>query len=229
MQCWQGHFDTAIASFQQALTLDPRNSALAFELGTTYMEAGRYPDAERSSQRALALDPHNRNAKLNLSQAALVATGDIPSALAAAQGDDPQLKLQRVTLLTYQRKYKMALALLDSVPDTPDNFGPGAGGGPKTLAQAELYRHMGDMASARPLYAQALPQIRAQLKNQQGINQAFVWESLAVAELGLGNTSGGLESIAKGQAIIDRSHDNVYGPNGTQTSAVLYAEAHRPD
>jgi Flp pilus assembly protein TadD len=51
-----GRFDAAIASLQQASTLDPRNSALAFELGLTYMQTSRFAEAEQAFQRALALD-----------------------------------------------------------------------------------------------------------------------------------------------------------------------------
>ncbi len=223
----QGRFDAAIASFQQAFALDPRNSALAFELGSTYVMAGSYPNGEDWYQRALALDPHNLNAKSNLSQAIMYATGDIPRALAAAQGDDPVLKQQRVTLLTYQRKYPQALTLLDSVPDTPDNFG--VTGGFKALQQAELYRLMGDIPRARPLYTQALPEIRAQLAMIQGINQTFAWESLATAELGLGSVEQGLHAVAKAQAIVAQSDDHSYGPIAMETNAALYAEAQRPD
>jgi TolB-like protein/predicted TPR repeat methyltransferase len=226
----QARFDAAIASFQQALTLDPRNSALAFELGSTYTMVGRYPEAENAFQRALALDPHNLNAKVSLSSTILFATGDIPRALAAVQGDDPLLKLTRVSLLGYQRKYREALALLDTVPDTPDNFGPGStSSGPKALLQAELYRQMGDMTRARPLYEKALPQVRAMLAQLQGVNKALQWNTLATVELGLGNTSAGIEAIAKSQATLDRSPDNMYGPAGTEVNAALYAEAHRPD
>ena len=223
----QGRFDVAIASLQQAFALDPRNSALAFELGSTYVMAGSYTNGEDWYQRALALDPRNLNAKSNLSQAIVYATGDIPRALAAAQGDDPVLKQQRVALLAYQRKYGEALALLDSVPDTADNFG--ASGGPKALAQAELYRLAGDMSHARPLYAQALPKIRAQLAMIQGINQAGVWQNLAIAELGLGQTEQGLDAVAKAQAIVAQSDDHSYGPIDMETNATLYAEAKRPN
>jgi tetratricopeptide (TPR) repeat protein len=226
----QGRFDAAIASLQHASTLDPRNSALAFELGATYMVASRYPEAERSFQRALALDPHNRNAKAQLSNTILLASGDIPRALAVASGDDPQLKLARVTLLNYQRRYREALALLDSIPDAPDNFGPGgASSGPKALWQAEQYRLMGDMAHAQPLYAQVLPHVRAQLAQLQGINQVLELNSLATAELGLGHIKQGLAAVSKSQAKINGSHDNVYGPAATEMDAALYAEAQRSD
>ena len=223
----QGHFDTAITSLQQAFALDPRNSAVAFELGSTYMMANRFPDAEDWLQRALALDPHNLNAQGKLSNAILFATGDIGRAMAAVQGDDAALKQQRIGLLTYQREYREALALLDSVPDTPDNFS--ASGGPKALQQAELYRLIGDMTRARPLYTLSLPKIRAQLAMLQGINQAGVWQNLATAELGLRHVAQGLDAIAKAESIDDRSGDRIYGSRDMETNAALYAEAQRPD
>ncbi|MGH8114036.1 MAG: tetratricopeptide repeat protein [Rhodanobacteraceae bacterium] len=224
----QGRFDNAIASLRQALTLDPRNSALAFELGLTYMNVSRYAQAENAFQHALALDPNNRNAKSNYATAIVLNTGDILRALAAAQGDDPALKLVRVSLLTDQRKFTQALALLDSIPDTPDNFA--GNGGSKAEQMADLYYwDMGDKDRARTLYQQALPKLRAQLAVQQGINLAFVWESIGDAELGLGHTAEGLDAIAKSQAISDLSDDHTYGSNIMLTNAGNYAGARRPD
>ncbi len=222
----QGRFDDAIASLQQALALDPRNSALTFDLGETYMMVNRYADAENALQHALALDPNNSNAETRYSNAILFSTGDIPDALAAAQGDDPALKRQRVTLLIYQRKYREALTLLDSIPDTPDNFRRGNG---KTQQQADLYWLMGDMAHARPLYAQALPIARAQLAVQQGITLALVWNAIADDELGFGHSAEGLEALARSQAIINKSVDQSYRPVYTESNATLYAQAHRAD
>ena len=224
----QGRFDKAIASLQQALTLDPRNSALAFELGSTYTMISRYADAENAFQRALALDPNNHNAKSYNANAILLSTGDIPRAVAAAAGDDPALKLLRVGLLTYERNYQKALSLLDSIPDTPDNFSISTGGS-KAQVQADLYWLMGDQARARPLYEQALPQLRAQLAMQQGINQVFVWQGIADADLRLGHTEEGLDAIAKAQAIVNRIPDQTNGPYDMQINAELYAEAGRPD
>jgi tetratricopeptide (TPR) repeat protein len=225
----QGHYDAAIATLKQAFGLDSRNSLLASEIGITYMTAGRYPDAERWFQRALALDPHNLNAKLKLSATILFASGDIPEAWAAAQGDAPVLVFQRIGLLTLQRKYREALALLDRVPDTPDNF-TAESGDSKVLEQAELYRLQGDASQARPLYAQALPRIRAQLtRRQAATTPGAVWQNLAFAELGLGHTRQGLAAAAKAQALNDHSLGRMYIAANQETSATLYAEAHRPD
>jgi TolB-like protein len=222
----QGRLDAAIASLQQALALDPRNSQFAFELGSTYAMANRFADAETWYQQALSLDPDNFNAKFNYSLTIVLQSGDIPHALIVAQGDEPLLKLQRVLLLTWQRKYNEALTLLASIPDTPDNFI--TYGGSKALQMANLYRLAGDKAHAQPLFMQAVSGSRTQLDQQQGINLAFVWQYLASAELGLGQTASGLEAVAKSQAILAKNHDQTYGPRIMELNAALYAQAKRP-
>ncbi|MGH8397395.1 MAG: tetratricopeptide repeat protein [Gammaproteobacteria bacterium] len=225
----QGRFEAAIVALQQALAHDPRNSALAFELAATTMMVSRYAEAEVEFQHALALDPTNARARLQYSNTILFASGDIARALAAAQGDAPQLQVQRVNLLTYQRKYQEALALLATIPDTPDNFSASAGS--KALQQADLYRLVGDAARAKPLFEQALPLARAQVKAQTGsdIVESQVWVNVADAELGLGHTSAGLAAIAKSQALMSKSGDHLYGPGVMTSNANLYAEAGRPD
>ena len=223
-----GHFDAAIASLQQASTLDPRNSALAFELGLTYMANSRYAEAEQAFQRALALDPENRNAKAAYSGAIVYSSGDLTRAMATAQGDDPALKIQRVFLLTYKRNYKDALALLDGIPDTPDNFSIG-GGGFKPQQQANLYWLMGDKTRARPLYAQSLSLLREPLRMAQGSNLAFVLMAAANAQIGFGQNAEGLDTVDKSLKTVADSKDQIYGPIVMVTSAETYAQAGRPD
>jgi len=224
----QGRFDDSIASLQKAFALDPRNSQLAYEVGATCMFASRYPEAQDWFQRALAIDPDNRNAKSYYAYAIANSTGDIPRALDAMQGDDPFLKLQRVNLLTYQRKFDEALALLESVPDTPDNFPP-ALNGPKAEQQARLYQLMGDEAHARPLFARSLPVLRAQLGMLQGIGLANQWSQIGYAEIGSGQVAAGLDAAAKSLEILADNPDQVYGPAVMLTAAQIYAQARRPD
>ncbi|HEX5960136.1 MAG TPA: tetratricopeptide repeat protein [Rhodanobacteraceae bacterium] len=225
----QGRLDAASASLQRAFALDPRNSQLAYEVGLTEKLAGRYPDAERWLHEALALDPENRLAAIQVSNTIVAASGDFLRALAAAQGDDPSLQQQRVHLLTLQRRYRDALALLASIPDSTDNFKPGSAYSLKALWLAELYRLLGDDVRARPLFAQVLPQVRAQLAQREGISRMFVWQDVATAELGLGHTAQGLAAIAAAQAIAEQSGDRLYGPEAAAFHAMLYAEARRPD
>jgi tetratricopeptide (TPR) repeat protein len=228
----QGRLDAAAASLAQALALDPRNSLLAYELGATYMEASHFPEAEQALRRALALDPHNQSAQGFYPYAILYARGDIPRALAAAQGDSVAMKSNRARLLIFQRRYAEALAQLDGIPDAPDNFPP-VNSSSKVQGQADLYLLMGDIAKARALYAKDLPKARAaidpnQAKPYQGAEE---WERFADDALGLGHTAEALAAVAKAQALADQDKAMTFDvtPAATQLNASLYAQARRAD
>ena len=223
-----GRVDAAIAMLQQAFAHDPRSSTTASALGLEYLGASRYSEAEAAYQHALALDPNNFNARFRYSQSILLANGDVTAALAAVPpSDDPRLQSWRIQLLTYQRKYQDALALLADIPDTPANFGSGG----KALAQADLHRQAGDVAHAKPLFEQALPLLRAQLTAQAGndMTDANVWMNIADAELGLGHTAAGLAAIVRAHALVTRTNDHINSASAMPAFASLYAEAGRPD
>jgi TolB-like protein/cytochrome c-type biogenesis protein CcmH/NrfG len=226
----QGRFDAALDSLARAQVRDPRNSALALTQGETLMMLFRYPEAGAALRRALVLDPTNVQARFRLSCTILLSRGDIPAALAAAQGDEPKLRVWRMILLTYQRNYREALALLDSVPDTPDNFDQ-SNYGRKALMKADLYRSLGDAAQARALYAQAMPQERAMLDavGGVGIRAAEAWAFVARAELGLGHTDKALEALARSRAFVEEARDYSDGPSRMAMIAVTYAKANRAD
>jgi tetratricopeptide (TPR) repeat protein len=143
------------------------------------------------------------------------------------------MQLTRVDLLPYQRKYRQALALLNTVPDTPDNFSL-VSGSSKALSQANLYRWMGQPVKARPLYQKALATLRRQLaQSEKKSNQylASVWHSIADAELGLGHTGQGLAAIEASRAAAAKT--KMIGPYLRaylmEWNASLYAKAKRPD
>ena len=221
-----GRVDAAIAMLQQAFAHDPRSSTTASALGLEYLGASRYSEAKAAYQHALALDPNNFNARARYSQSILLANGDVTAALAAVPKGDP-LWQWRIQLLTYQRKYQDALALLAGIPDTPANFGSGG----KALAQANLHRLAGDAAHAKPLFEQALPLLRAQLTAQAGndMTDAIVWINIADVELGLGHTAAGLAAIVRAQAVVTRTNDHINSASAMPAFASLYAEAGRPD
>ena len=99
----------------------------------------------------------------------------------------------------------------------------------KPQITAELYRLLGEPERARPLYAQVLPELRAQLRIQQGMNLAEVWSCVAEAELGIGRTAEGLDAIGKSRAIAAGGRNRADVPRLLAFNASLYAQARRPE
>ena len=223
----QGHFGAAIAFFRKALMLDPRNAFRAWELGQTYTAVNRYADAERLFRRALALDPDNLMAKWSNADAILYESGNVSRALRAARGDAPALELRRADYLRYERRYREALALLEGVPNTPDNFRPSER--PKALRRADLYRRMGDTDHADPLFEQALAESREQLKRQHGIRLSAVWQNIAAADIGLGRIPEALDAIGRARSAFAKTDDRYTLAGYLELDAALYAKAGRPD
>ena len=225
----QGHLAAAIDALTQALVVDPRNIILLDGLGQTRTAVGQYAQAAQLFQRVFDLDPESVQTKLPNSRNILMSSGDVARALDAAQGDQPPLVVWRAQLLTYQRKYRQALALIAGVPETPTGFNYGIG--PKALIEANLRRLAGDAPQARVLFAQALSQSRARLSALAGptLKQGFVWNHIASAELGLGRTRDAFAAIAHSQSVANRSGDRYSFPLIAVSNAQLYAEAGRTD
>jgi tetratricopeptide (TPR) repeat protein len=221
----QLRFDDAIASLREAFALDPRRPGLAYRLGTTNMMLGRYPEARDWLRRALAINPDNSAAKASNALTVLFTTGDLPRALEAAQGDVPILKLQRVTLLGYQRRYREALALLDSIPDTPDNFFVAS----RPLLRARLHGWLGQTDKLQPLYEQALTTATGAIDQLRGLGIAEGWRQVGEADLGLGRQGKALDAIAKSLAAIEQSPDRLTRPIMLESDAAAYAAARRAD
>ena len=194
------------------------------------MMAGRYAEAEAALKHALALDPGNVNAKVQYSNAILFDSGNIARAEQAAEGDAPDLQRQRLTLLAYQRRYDEAIALVQGMPDTPDNFS--AGSPSKALILGNLRHLLGDEAAAEPLLRQGLVEAQSSLAGQADRNPVTlsrIRQTIANAQLGLGQLEAAMDSIAESEKLLAESGDHVSAAYIHQVNANLYAEAGRAD
>ena len=224
----EGDYDAAVATLKRALTLDPRNTRLYSSLGITYMMHGDYAAAEAPFRKSLALDPDNLNARSFYSYAILFASGDVEAALKPLQGESAFMTLQRVALLTYMRRYSEALAEVEAVPDTPENFSPGLSS-PKSLQLADIHFQTGDQATARRLYQQALQELHGQLQGQQDTLLAFTWGNIARVEAHLDHPEAALAAVAKSKEIIAKSNDPVNAVYPALLNAMACAEMGRAD
>ncbi len=80
----QGSADWSVASFQQAILLDPTNPSLHLELGSVYVKTNKYANAITEFERAAALKPNYANAYYNLSNAYHL-NNDITQSISAMQ------------------------------------------------------------------------------------------------------------------------------------------------
>ena len=222
----QFKLDEGIAALQQALALDPNNRPLSVDLGDTFVTAGRFREAEQAYRKVLEQDPDNTYVQVRCSRAIFGVDHDAARALAVLHGDDPSLRQERVGYLAYQHNYREALAQLDAVPDTPENFSPGQ----KALQEAGLQQRAGDDARARELYAKALSQIRTKLDHEvDDIQLAGTWNAIADAELGLGRTDEALQALGKSLNLSERSNNRTNSQEVGIATADLYARAGRAD
>jgi TolB-like protein/Tfp pilus assembly protein PilF len=224
----QDRYDEAIHWLGEAAARDPRNADLMGQLAYTNAIARHYAVADPQYRRALALDPGNVNLKVRYA-IALAAMGDVERAMGLVQGDDPQLKSQQANLLWLQRDYHRALAVLQSIPDTPDNFSYLRG--TKATQLADLYLQIGDKERARSLYQQALPQARAELdvEGYTTIQMSRVWGNIGSIEVGLGHEAEALQAIGRSLELVEKSGDHLLGTAQMGVCAALYAEAGRAD
>jgi len=228
----QGRIADAIGKLEEALDHDPRNTRFLTNLAASYTMVRRYGDAEAALRRAVAIDPDNLQARGLLSDAILSRTGDAALAATVLQGDHPHMQLQRVTLLWYQRRYPEALALLESVPDTPDFF-ESYGGYSKAVQLASLYGFMGDAAESRRHYVLAETGARRALAEAEasGPPRALFNARLSLAdiELGLGRREEALRLADETQALLNEYDDRYLSLLLTAGNVALYASAGRAD
>lgn len=220
-----GDIDAARASFVRALQVDPRNTILISGLGEVEMMRGDYARARQWFLREQAMNPTHLDARAQLALIDLLARGDVEAALRQVQGDAPRLRQTRVQLLILQRRYREALDELHALPEqmvSLTEFDPG-------LAEANLYRLLGDAARARPLFEQVAAKATARVDASPTIKTAYVWLELADARLGLGDSRASLAALTKALAIVAAQEDRVDGPRIRYNAAALYVRLQRPD
>jgi predicted Zn-dependent protease len=93
---------------RQAATLQPGNAAVLAEIGQTYLQLRKYPEAQKQLQQALALDANNYVANFALMQL-------------YAQTRDPKLEAQRKRFgdikKQNQEQYQEEMRVIEARPE----------------------------------------------------------------------------------------------------------------
>ena len=208
----QGKWEQALAHFEEAVKLDPRNAGLFTTIGgETLLNMRRFAEAHDWLNRALAIAPGDGLALLYQAYT-YQAEGRLPEAAAVVDsmplaGMDAGLLVARVYQRLLEHNYKAAIAevepALKQPEDTLNGFGPQLRA---LLGRAQ--RWSGDeavaMATFRRLRADIAP-------HASKVDDSFVPVTLAIAQAYLGESAAAVQQAQRALALY--AHDANISPN----------------
>jgi TolB-like protein/DNA-binding winged helix-turn-helix (wHTH) protein/cytochrome c-type biogenesis protein CcmH/NrfG len=210
----RGHWPAALAGYERAAALDPRNPQWPILLGDSLTVLRRYDQAVAAYDRALAVDPGNSAAVLYKSLSLLLG-GDLPQArsiLAAVPRQiDPEGlgSAMRFAVAWASNDPDGALAALAGAPDLIEApWTPGFV--PSDLLRAQALQLKGDRDGALADYASARDSLLQTSITQAG-NPA-VWSLLGLAQAGLGDATEALKSGQHAVELLPIERDAMDGP-----------------
>jgi TolB-like protein/Tfp pilus assembly protein PilF len=178
----QGHWDQALAHFQQAALLDPRNAGLLTTIGgETLLNMRRFGAARAALDRALDLAP-NDGLALSYKVAAWQDEGQLDEAARVldtvpAASIDPGLASYRAYQRLLERHYAQAIAEIEPLLKRPDDalngFGPLL-----ALYLGMAQRESGNAAAAQATFERLIAQIEPQARR---VDDSLVPVTLAQA------------------------------------------------
>ena len=111
----QGHFAEAIAAYQKAQAIDPRNSVTLYDAAQTYVAIRDWPNAVKGMDRVLALAPDSVNVKIQRAYMEFFWKGSTAPIKAVLESFAPNLDPDGI--VTFSR---WDVALMDRAPDAAE-------------------------------------------------------------------------------------------------------------
>jgi non-specific serine/threonine protein kinase len=201
----QGQSEQALANIKKAFELNPVDFKLAYELGGTFRDMGRYQEAASYYERAIQLAPDEYFPylqKANLYLAWKKSTVDARSVLErASQYIDLEAEDRTIRLLFrldfLDGNYQEALARLPLDSPTTDALSF-----PDALRYAEIYGYKNDKILAEKYYEQARSILESKVKEDP--NNAWYHSALGAAYAGLSRKN---DAIREGKLAV-QLHSN---------------------
>jgi len=222
----QGKWAESTANFEKAVSLDPKNANVLFNLGLNYMAQRDFETADKIFDRAIAVDPQafaSRGMKSALAIAWKGDVGFVEKQLSLVPGEfDPDglVTAARVGILMLQRKFADALKLLQQFRGETLLY-PDTGPCPKALLEGRLYLYQGDKTKAQAAFERARPVAEQLVRDAPGDPGRHVQLGAVLAGLGLKE-----EAVNEGRKAVEsvpESQDAFEGPQATAALAEIYA------
>lgn len=239
----QGRWDDAVANFEKARQLDPRNLAVIWNLAETYACLRRYEEARRNFADGLKVNPQAHLFLLATAAVDLRRDGDI-SALTAALSRIPRdfdpggaVTTVALRLSLMRHDYTEAARLLESSGYGQLNDG-GIGGTaasldgyafPRAWYRGLILSGQGDSAGARRSFEKAGRSIETEARTCGCAQDAKTHSMLGLIGAALGQNDDALKEGRRSVELLPMSQDAYDGPVLATNLAVIYARIGEKD
>src|SRR5437016_8393822 len=222
----QGHFAEAIAAYQKAEAIDPRNSVTLYDAAQTYFGIRDWPNAVKGMDRVLALAPDSLNVKIQRAYMEFFWKGSTAPIRAVLQSFAPNLDPDGI--VTFSR---WDVGLIDRDPDAAElaltsarleNFVAPTGvplpksylAGCVAVVRNNATRAQQEFETARPILEQVVMK-----SPQDGIRHAQLGFLYAL----MGRKDDALREGQRGEELTSMSKDMINGGTVQGFLALIYA------
>ena len=218
----QGRWRESVASFERAMSLDPRNRGLVFNAGNNYLFMRDWPAATACYNRALEIadfeHPKVGLAYLEVFRNSNPAAGrkilqNIPE-IASPYGS---VTLGRGDLAMLERDYTAAEKVLT---DAPEDF-PNAGDAPKPFYQGRIALARGDIESAQRCFAAARPISEERVRDDPDVAQRHAQLGLLYAYMQMKEDA--IRESRRAVELEPESQNAFHGALWAANLALVYA------
>jgi tetratricopeptide (TPR) repeat protein len=216
----------ALANFQRASELDPRNSEVAYHLAQLYREMRRYNEWEQLLPKYAASQP-GRDLWAQMQLAELKLDKGDPAAAQALLAQVPldfspteEIWATRFAAALYLRDYDAANRVIAA---TPAKFADYALGGqpPESWADGLVARLRGDKQKAQAVFAAARKRVDATWSDKPKDEAYF--EQVAIFDAGLGRKEEAIREALRAVDLMPIAKDSISGPEVVTNLALVYA------
>lgn len=216
----RNRWDEALANFQKARELDPRNEEVTYHLGILYREMRRYEEWEDLIKKEIASQPgadpwsEMALAEIKLDKGDPVAAQALLAKVPLDFSPTNEIWHTRFTTALYLRDYDETNRLIAAVPSKftlP----------PEKWADGLVARFRGDQSTAHALFTEARGKFDAAWGDKTRNHRYFA--RMAAFDAGLGRKQQAIEGARKAVDLMPIATDSTLGPWLVRNLALVYA------
>ncbi len=215
-----GDWNNALAYYERAMTLDPRNPFPLWQRGLTFLAFRDYDAADQALARALELAPDDNRSNQFWVLVPFLRNGDVSRAQAVLDGPRPNWFDATYplwwTAAVYQRDYEAALGQLNGWSRDASNLGIRFT--PKASLYGVTYQLAGQPELAQPYFETARAQVARALEANPEDERLRI--ALGEALAGLGDRQGAEREAREAMRLMPTSEDAMRGPTTRRESAL---------